>query len=53
MWIITAYSKDNNIKLFEFNTQKEAREAFKHIQGYEILTEVIYLNDHSLNLVGI
>ena len=53
MWIITAYSKDNNIKLFEFNTQKEAREAFKCIQGYKILTEVIYLNDYSLNLIRV
>lgn len=53
MWIITAYSKENNIKMFEFNTQKEAREAFKHIQGYKILSEVIYLNDDSLTLVGV
>ncbi len=27
MWIITAYSKENNIKIFEFNTEKEAREV--------------------------
>lgn len=53
MWIITAYSKENNIKMFEFNTEKEAREAFGNIQGYKILSEVIYLNDHSLALVGV
>jgi hypothetical protein len=53
MWIITSYSKENNIKLFEFNTEKEAREAFKHIQGYKILSEIVYLNEHSLTLVGV
>lgn len=53
MWIITAYSKDSNIKMFEFNTEREAREAFKHIQGYKILSEVIYLNDHSMELASV
>lgn len=53
MWIITSYSKENNIKMFEFNTEKEAREAFGHIQGYKILSEVIYLSDHSLALAGV
>jgi len=54
MWIITVYSKENDIKMFEFNTKKEASEAFKHIEeGYKILSEVIYLNEHSLTLVGV
>jgi hypothetical protein len=47
MWIITAHSK-NNIKMFEFDTKKEAKEAFEKIQGYKILTEVIYFNDYCL-----
>lgn len=53
MWIITSYSMENNIKMFEFDTEKEAREAFKHIQGFKILSEVIYFSDQSLTLVGV
>lgn len=44
MWVITiinAYSKSNNIVMFEFNTEKEARETFKKIQEHKILSEVI------------
>ncbi|CAM3554817.1 hypothetical protein GCM10009865_11250 [Aeromicrobium ponti] len=41
MWIITVHSK-NNIKMFEFHTEKEAKETFKKIKGYKILTEVVY-----------
>jgi hypothetical protein len=31
--------------MFEFGTEKEAKEAFAKIQGYKILTEVVYFND--------
>jgi uncharacterized protein YvpB len=41
VWIITVHSK-NNIKMFEFYTEKEAKETFKKIKGCKILTEVIY-----------
>jgi hypothetical protein len=44
VWIITAHST-NNIKMFEFDNEKEAKVAFERIQGYKILTEVIYFND--------
>ncbi len=44
MWVITLYSKENT-SMFEFDTEKEAKEAFKKIQGYKILSEVIYFND--------
>ncbi|MCM2532984.1 hypothetical protein NDK43_12020 [Neobacillus pocheonensis] len=47
MWIITAYLK-NNFKMFEFDTEKEAKEVFEEIQGYKILTEVIYFDDYCL-----
>ncbi|WP_342605207.1 hypothetical protein [Peribacillus sp. FSL E2-0159] len=47
MWVITVHSR-NNIKIFEFDTEKEAKEAFKRIQGCKILTEVIYFNDYDL-----
>jgi ArsR family metal-binding transcriptional regulator len=44
MWVITVYSK-GNITMFELDTEKEAREAFKNIKGYKILSEVVYFND--------
>lgn len=44
MWIITRYI-DSNISMFEFETEKEAREAMEKMEGYKILTEVIYFND--------
>jgi hypothetical protein len=52
MWIITLYSKENTIML-EFDTEKEAREAFKNIQGCKILSEIVYFNDHCFNLAAI
>lgn len=44
MWVITRYV-DSDITMFEFETEKEAREALKNMKGYKILTEVIYFND--------
>lgn len=45
MWILTVYSESKIPALFEYNTEKEAIEAFKKVQGCKILTEVIYYND--------
>jgi ArsR family metal-binding transcriptional regulator len=45
MWIITVYSKGNNISMFEFNSEEEAREVFNNVLGCKILSEVIYFND--------
>ncbi|NHC41593.1 hypothetical protein G6549_16685 [Bacillus sp. MM2020_1] len=50
MWVMTIYSKGNEITMFEFNTEKEAREAFKKVRGCKILSEVIYFNDDSSSL---
>ncbi|HEY9576776.1 MAG TPA: hypothetical protein VIR64_03795 [Pseudobacillus sp.] len=47
MWVITVHS-ENSLKVFEFDTEKEARGAFREIPGYKILTEVIYFNDYCL-----
>ncbi|MFJ7512081.1 hypothetical protein ACIQW7_21880 [Peribacillus simplex] len=47
MWVITVHSK-NNIKIYEFDSEKEAKDAFSSMQGYKILTEVIYFNDFDL-----
>jgi hypothetical protein len=45
MWIITVYSKGNAISMFEFNSEKDAREVFNNVSGCKILSEVIYFND--------
>jgi hypothetical protein len=52
MWVITVYSKENTT-MFEFDTEKEAREAFKNIQGCKILSEIVYFNDPRFALVGV
>ena len=52
MWVITVFSDRNGSKIYEFDTEKEAREAFKNIQGYKILTEMVYL-EPSISLVTV
>ncbi|MEH7076867.1 hypothetical protein [Neobacillus drentensis] len=47
MWIITVHSMDD-VKMFEFNTQEEAKASYERIQGSKFLTEVIYFNDFSI-----
>ncbi|WP_176699763.1 hypothetical protein [Neobacillus massiliamazoniensis] len=44
MWVITVFANENTT-MFEFDTEEEAREAFKKISGFTILTEVVYFND--------
>jgi len=44
MWVITMYTQ-NNVKMFEFATEREARDALRNMEGKLILTEVIYFND--------
>ncbi|MGM0878587.1 MAG: hypothetical protein ACQEWV_28830 [Bacillota bacterium] len=44
MWVITIYS-NSNMKMYEFSTEKEAREAFKTIKGSKFLSEIVYFND--------
>lgn len=47
MWIITVHTK-NNITMFEFDTEKEAKVTFERTQGCKFLTQVIYFNDDYL-----
>lgn len=47
MWIITVFSK-KGIKMYEFDTEKEAKAAFERMQGCKILTQVVYFNDETL-----
>lgn len=44
MWVITVYTKEKTT-MYEFTTEKEAREALATIDGCKILSEVIYFND--------
>ena len=44
MWVITRYAKVK-IFMYECNTETEARELLKNIEGNKILSEVIYYND--------
>lgn len=44
MWVITVYSNESTT-MYEFSTEKEAREALAKINGCKILSEVIYFND--------
>ena len=43
MWVITLY-QDKDIKMFEFDTETEARETFKDMVGVKFLTEEIIIN---------
>ena len=49
MWVITVHSKDQT-KMFEFDTEMEARKAFKEIKGCKFLTQVVYFNDSGYEL---
>ncbi|MBB6444238.1 hypothetical protein [Bacillus benzoevorans] len=53
MWVITVYLKGNLSTMFEFNSEKEAKEAFKNIHGCKILTEVINFHNPSYALVAV
>lgn len=44
MWVITVFLK-GNIKIFEFDTEKEVKELFKNMKGTKILSEIVYFND--------
>lgn len=44
MWVVTvinAYSREHNIIMFEFNTEREARETFVKLQNHKIFSEII------------
>jgi hypothetical protein len=51
MWIITVYTDEGSIKMFEFEVEKEARELTQKIKGNKILSNIIYFNDHFIEAV--
>jgi ArsR family metal-binding transcriptional regulator len=44
MWVITIYL-NGNIKMFEFDKEEEANEAFKNIQVIKVISKIVYFND--------
>lgn len=50
MWVITVYAK-NDIQMYEFDNQEEAKETFKKIKGSKVLSEVIYYSDFDSELI--
>jgi hypothetical protein len=52
MWLITIYS-NSTTKMFEFDTEEEARQAFENIQGCKILSQVVYFNDPGVVLEAV
>ena len=50
MWVITVYTK-NDIQMYEFENQEEAKKTFKKLKGNKVLSEVIYYNDFDENLI--
>ncbi|MEH6907666.1 hypothetical protein [Neobacillus drentensis] len=47
MWVITVFSDGRCSKIYEYDTENEAREAYNTIHGYKILTEMVYLEPTS------
>jgi len=50
MWVITVFSDGRCSKIYEYDTENEAREAYNTIHGYKILTEMVYLEPLDVNL---
>ncbi|WP_102346017.1 hypothetical protein [Bacillus sp. Marseille-P3661] len=50
MWVITVYEK-NDVQMYEFDNQQEAKESFKKIKGSKVLSEVVYYNDFDSKLI--
>jgi ArsR family metal-binding transcriptional regulator len=44
MWIINIYL-DEEITMFEYDSEEEAREAFENIHGCKIISQIVYFND--------
>jgi hypothetical protein len=53
MWVITVFLNGECAGMYEFDTEQEARESLKNIQGYKILTEMITSPEPSSLLVAI
>ena len=52
MWNITVFNNGKDLRMYEFNTEKEAKNFLKSIQGNKILTQIVYFNDPCFDLVA-
>ncbi|WP_165932530.1 MULTISPECIES: hypothetical protein [Bacillaceae] len=50
MWVVTIYSSRNEMRMFEFESEQEARTVFEQEKGYKILSQVLYPSNPSLAL---
>ncbi|HZH62880.1 MAG TPA: hypothetical protein VEY70_25685 [Metabacillus sp.] len=50
MWVITLYDEEN-IKMYEFDNEEEAKQSLKKMKGRTILSHVVYFNDQILEAV--
>lgn len=52
MWVITVYTNDNSIKMFEFENEQDAKEFIPDLNGCKILSHVVYFNDNFVKAVS-
>jgi len=52
MWVITVYSTDESIKMFEYESELEAKESLQSMKGRSILSHVVYFNDYLVETVA-
>lgn len=50
MWVITVFA-DENVKMYEFESESEARESIQNMKGRKFLSHVVYYNDKILEEV--
>ncbi len=50
MWVITLYDEEN-IKMYEFDNEEEAKQSLKKMKGQTVLSHIIYYNDQILEAV--
>ena len=44
MWVITIFLNET-LRMYEFDTKEEAKEALENIKGNKILSQIVYYND--------
>jgi ArsR family metal-binding transcriptional regulator len=47
MWVITVFT-EQNVTMYEFENESEARESIQTMKGRKILSHVVYYNDKIL-----
>ncbi len=50
MWVITLYDEEK-IKMYEFDSEEEAKESLLKMKGQTILSHIVYFNDQIVETV--